>query len=62
MPMGLGNQFSRMGAGGSRSPASFADGLVAPAGFHFEFVIDELDGSREIDELTGQPVVDLVAG
>lgn len=45
---------------GSAGAAAFADGQIAPAGFHWEFVTEDTDGSRVIDDATGQPVVDLV--
>lgn len=46
---------------GGVNAAQFADGQAAPQGFHWEFVTDDTDGSRITDDVTGQPVVDLVA-
>ena len=36
-------------------------GTPAPAGYRWEFVTDDSDGSLVMDEATGQPVVDLVS-
>lgn len=47
--------------GGAGNAASFADGLAAPSGLHWEFITDDMDGSRITDDVTSQPVVDLVA-
>lgn len=57
----LGAGFGKQGARGGANAASFADGVAAPSGFHWEFVTDDTDGSRVVDDATGQPVVDLVA-
>lgn len=41
-------------------PANYANGEIAPEGYHWEFLTDDT-GVRIVDELTGQWVVDLVA-
>lgn len=46
---------------GGAGAASYADGQAAPNGFHWEFITNDVDGSRITDDVTLQPVVDLVA-
>jgi hypothetical protein len=45
----------------ARSASSYANGETAPSGFHWEFVIDDLTGSRVTDDPTNQPIVSPVA-
>lgn len=39
----------------------FADGIAAPSGYHWDFVRDDADNSIVTDDVTLEPVVDLVA-
>lgn len=57
---GMGRSFGiAASAGGAVAPASFDDGLIAPAGMHWELVSD--DGATLTDDVTAQPIVDLAA-
>jgi len=55
--LGLGTMGEVRGA----NPSAFANGEAAPSGYRWEFVIDEFSGQRVTDEITNQPVVDLVS-
>lgn len=39
----------------------YADGEATPSGFHWEFVTDDSDGSLITDDVTGEPITNLVA-
>jgi hypothetical protein len=57
---GMGRGFGHLGAPlGSANASQYGDG-PAPPGFHWDFVTDDLTGARVSDDVTGQPVVDLV--
>lgn len=51
--------FSGRGPYRTADPYAYAPGANISAGYHWEFVIE--DGDQVVDDLTGQPLVDLVA-
>lgn len=57
--MGARGGFGSLGVLGIANASSFAEGQIAPPGWQWDFLYDDVTGERLLDDVTNIPLVDL---